>query len=87
MKGTVSAIGTLPESLGLEVYPNPFHDNLNIRTDRPATLELIDVTGRIVKSWRTAFGSSHVSLTGLASGVYLLREQGSPRRGRPLVRQ
>jgi hypothetical protein len=86
IKGTVSAIGTLPESLGLEVYPNPFHDNLNIRTDRPATLELIDVTGRIVKSWRTAFGSSHVSLTGLASGVYLLREQGSPRRGRPLVR-
>jgi hypothetical protein len=86
-KGTVSAVETPPESLGLDIFPNPFHDNLSIRAERPVTLELVDITGRIVRTWGTPFGASSVSFPDLVSGVYLLRESGSARRGRMLVRQ
>lgn len=85
-KGTVSSVETTPESPTLDVFPNPFREALQIRSDRPATLELIDIAGRTVRTWQAPFGLSTVSLPDLVSGVYLLREQGSLRRGRLIVR-
>ncbi|MCB9357485.1 MAG: T9SS type A sorting domain-containing protein [Calditrichaeota bacterium] len=65
----------------LQNYPNPFNGETTIEFELPARtharLDLFDITGRFVRSLYdgNALGrtSVHVSLDGLASGIYIYR--------------
>jgi len=71
--GTQATAETLP---GLNVYPNPAHDQLAVEwTDTaPVSLTLYDVLGRPVRTApATAGGRATLPLAGLAAGTYVLR--------------
>ena len=63
--------GTVPLA---EVFPNPAHDQLQVRLPaRPTgSVVLADLQGRTVRRWALAQASGTVSVSGLAPGVYLL---------------
>ncbi len=71
----LSTTELLANELGLEVYPNPFSSQINIRSSRnlkQASIKVLDLNGR---SLSTEFmnGSDFImNLDGLAAGIYLL---------------
>ena len=66
----------MPEAGQIMVYPVPAGDYLHIRTEgRMQSLQLLDLSGRMVKELEPMTDSYRISLEGLLSGVYLLRVQ------------
>ncbi|WP_201983991.1 T9SS type A sorting domain-containing protein [Hymenobacter rubidus] len=57
-----------------EAFPNPAHDQLQLRLPAPATgaLTLTDLQGRLVRRWPPAQAAAGISVAGLAPGVYML---------------
>ncbi|WP_460503268.1 T9SS type A sorting domain-containing protein, partial [Hymenobacter agri] len=57
-----------------EVFPNPAHEQLQLRLPATPTgpIILADLQGRAVRRWTLAQASGTVSVNGLAPGVYLL---------------
>ena len=53
-------------------YPNPVTDRLLVQLAGPSNAQLLDNSGRVVRSWRLAAGSNSVDLAGLANGSYIL---------------
>ncbi len=55
----------------LKVYPNPVQDQINVVTEERITqVALIDVSGRVVRTWNTSARSLDAS--GIEAGVYSL---------------
>jgi hypothetical protein len=58
------------------IYPNPASDNVYLELPAetpPGVLEILDISGRMVKYQNWLPGDREVSLTGLAAGTYSLR--------------
>jgi thiol-disulfide isomerase/thioredoxin len=77
-----TSIEEAPETMALDVFPNPAQSELNIRftlsTSERVRFEVYDVMGVLVSSvpsasFSTGTGISRVSLDGFASGTYFLR--------------
>lgn len=64
------------ESLGIQVFPNPFHDNLTIElkddANRPVSINLLDVSGRVMKSIDASSIRIDINTEALSSGIYFL---------------
>lgn len=71
---TSSNIGDIVNSeLKVEIYPNPAHGNVTIKTSEPATLELLDISGHVVIH-ATPFNSTFIiPHTTLHPGIYFVR--------------
>jgi len=56
------------------VYPNPFHNRLNISNNNSATLtaELLDLTGKLLLK-QTFSGTTVLQIGQIASGIYIVR--------------
>ena len=59
------------------LWPNPAAETLNVSLQRAAEAELYDLTGRRVAAYSLAAGRNILDLTGLPTGVYMLRVEGS----------
>ena len=58
----------------LEVYPNPFRNQLIIETDLDVySIQLLDVHGRLILETNPTGSRSEISTESLANGVYLIR--------------
>ncbi|MFT7102634.1 MAG: poly(3-hydroxybutyrate) depolymerase [Bacteroidia bacterium] len=64
------------ERNSIEAYPNPTADVLNFNIDETATVEIIDVTGKVVLSTVSLNGKNRLDVSGLPTGVYTLRTVG-----------
>ena len=62
-------------ALALSVYPNPADPlaTITIETAQPTSLRLYDLTGRLVRQETTAQRSRTFSLSGLATGLYVVQ--------------
>lgn len=62
---------------GMALFPNPASHRLDLRLDHPlagpATLELLDSQGRLVRTWPLAQATATLDVSMLAAGVYTLR--------------
>ena len=61
---------------GLSVYPNPARDNLTLTGLQPGgsmQVNVLDVTGRIVKSFRTTGAETRLNISELHSGCYFVK--------------
>jgi phosphatidylserine/phosphatidylglycerophosphate/cardiolipin synthase-like enzyme len=72
--GAISSVGESGEGTQCLVYPNPARGMLNVewlegKPDGPLVLR--DLSGRIVLTAPLHPGTSRISTTGLASGVYM----------------
>ncbi|MCP4270763.1 MAG: T9SS type A sorting domain-containing protein, partial [Gammaproteobacteria bacterium] len=78
LEGTIEGIS--PKEASLRIYPNPVKALLNIEinlpTEKPATVEILDISGRLLYSTKHDFESPKwqidLSPMNLASGLYLL---------------
>lgn len=64
-------------SLSLSVYPNPTADELTLKLDKAIqlgwTCELLDASGKLLKTQQITGKEEKVTMAGLASAQYLLR--------------
>ncbi|MBI5058215.1 T9SS type A sorting domain-containing protein [candidate division KSB1 bacterium] len=75
---------TLPQSLSLQAFPNPFNPSVTLTLSVPVpgdyALDVFDLTGRIVSSehrFMSALTTTMLDFSGLASGVYFARLHGA----------
>ena len=68
---TVS-INEVANAFGLNVYPNPASDVINVTLNKEvaASITIIDVTGKVVKTSTINGTSTSINTTGLSNGVY-----------------
>ena len=60
----------------IEAYPNPTTDVLNFSTEEITSVEVVDVTGRVVLSTVSQLGKNRLDVNALPTGVYTLRTVG-----------
>ncbi len=83
---TVSTPNQSALDAGLEVFPNPVNNELQVRwtaeTNQPLNLELYDVNGRVLLQQTVAGNSraARLDTQALPAGIYLLRLEGAVRR-------
>jgi len=74
---SVSTTGVAPVAAAdnIEVYPNPTTGKcfINLPVGSNATIELIGITGQLLLKQTTDRQTETIDMTGLASGVYILR--------------
>ena len=71
----MSATEVLAKELGLEVFPNPFSSQINIRSNRnlkQASIKVLDLNGRNLSTESMNGSDLIMNLDGLAAGIYLL---------------
>lgn len=66
-----------PEGFAIAVYPNPAKDKITVRvfgeSGNGAQAVLTDLSGKLIRSISVTAGQVDMDLTGLSSGVYLLK--------------
>jgi hypothetical protein len=73
VKDELPVAGLIEESLNISVAPNPFTSNIDIRSDENMeSIEVIDITGKVVHSLNTDGKSASIDLSGLVNGAYLV---------------
>ena len=83
---TCETVVGLPECgfcSGISVYPNPFAEKLTLHLPSlidGLELQLIDAKGRLVRRMTVKAQVTEISLSELASGVYLMRLLGEGRQ-------
>ena len=60
-------------SYEIRVYPNPAHGAVTVSVGAPATLTVLDLTGRVVVAPLSLSSSATLPFTDLPSGTYFLR--------------
>ena len=80
LPGTRTVLATQPAAsaaaaLALSVYPNPAAPtaSVTVETAQPTSLRLYDLTGRLVRQDASAQRSRSISLSGLATGLYVVQ--------------
>lgn len=62
----------------LQVYPNPFHDVIQIKSkDKVESVQVYDMSGALVYENKLSGSENKVNLSGLKTGVYVLKVQTS----------
>ena len=82
---TSTSIGEPSSELGLQAFPNPFQDHIQLAfsssLDEPISFQLFDVTGKPVRDIAVAGGGPiRIDLGDLADGLYFYRLQTSDQR-------
>ena len=58
---------------GLKVFPNPVEANLFIEFKPPYTIQVIDVTGKVIQNLNTQSIPSSLDFSSMAKGIYFLK--------------
>lgn len=58
----------------LNAYPNPFHDEIRLDFKQHSNvIELYDISGRLIKVYKTSSNSETIDTSELSSGIYILK--------------
>ena len=71
-----SAVNNITEEIGVSVYPNPASNILNITSDKNIagyTVEILDVTGKLVSKQILETSSASMSLSAVSNGTYVCK--------------
>jgi hypothetical protein len=70
----VTNVGVQENGLGIfQIYPNPAQNATTVNSTVSGVLDLIDMSGKIVKTSMINSGENNLNLQGLSSGAYTLR--------------
>ena len=87
----VSGVGISEQNsfLGLQVFPNPTRDYINVFVieKENKTLTLLDASGRSVRTFHVSNQESQLSLEGLESGIYFLSTEGEYKAVKRIVKE
>ncbi|MGK4569339.1 T9SS type A sorting domain-containing protein [Flavobacterium sp. 3HN19-14] len=65
-----------PEVKSFGLYPNPSTGIVNINTDSPVNVAVMDVTGKVVFSASNVTSQTQLNLSGLQKGMYIAKISG-----------
>ena len=72
-----TGITDIATGVDLSVFPNPVKEEVNISINGaarfPASVQLMDISGRLITTKVAETASTSISMAGLSSGIYLLR--------------
>lgn len=72
---TTVGINEIPNQV--HIYPNPSKGQFKIEVDRPSTMTLTDLNGKLITDRILQMGSTDINTLGLLSGIYILRVSNS----------
>lgn len=72
----VAGINQIEESNINAIYPNPANDFVNVNCKKVATIEVLNIQGKIVVAQQVNAGTTTIDLRTFAAGVYFVREKG-----------
>ena len=70
--GGFVSVNEITKTTNVSIYPNPATNNVNITTDIPSQVTLIDGMGRIINT-QVVSGTSTLDVSGLTNGIYFLQ--------------
>ena len=72
---SVMTLNALKENNIIDIYPNPANDIVNIEIENPdnATIEIYNVSGRLVFSRKLNSGAGKIDISGLLEGMYFVK--------------
>lgn len=80
-----SVLGIAKEKqLDFAIYPNPTSDNINVQLPSgvsKATLNLFDLSGRLIKSKELTLNSELLNVSSLSKGIYVLKIESNGKIG------
>jgi trimeric autotransporter adhesin len=59
---------------GIVFYPNPAQNELNIQSDSPTTIKIIDAVGKLLQTIAVEIGTQTINISTLPAGVYYLHD-------------
>lgn len=65
------------DAVSFDVYPNPAESSIKVKAEKATTIQVLDMTGRIVMSVNANEGENTISVAELQSGVYFVRMDGA----------
>ena len=65
------------DAVSFDVYPNPAESSIKVKAEKATTIQVLDMTGRIVLSVNANEGENTISVAELQSGVYFVRMDGA----------
>ena len=57
----------------ISIHPNPVNDILNVNADNITTIEIIEISGKIIKVVDIAGNTARINLTDLSKGIYIVK--------------
>ncbi len=57
----------------LSIFPNPANDVITVSSVTPSTIQIYDITGKMILERKKASVNHEVSITDLSSGIYLVK--------------
>jgi hypothetical protein len=72
---TLTGINELSNILNFSIFPNPASDNIKINIPRKSEIEILNIEGKIIKSFYTDEELKTIDISDFASGVYIIRAQ------------
>ena len=69
---TIGAGAGAQGSKGLEVFPNPSRGTFSLGVEAEGTVQITDLTGRVLQTFRLQGGNRTITATGLRKGAYVL---------------
>ena len=68
----------VPVNVSVNVFPNPFHEQLNILANQSENIQLFNITGQLIYSKKIEKGENNIDISqlSLANGIYYLHAGG-----------
>ena len=73
-------VDEVKEDYKVILFPNPAKEDIHIQVNQPSTLQLIDLSGKLLYSKILQEGDNQIDLNNLAKGVYICVVQNEKRR-------
>ena len=70
--GGIVGVHHSDQDIELKLYPNPAIDFINLDSDKPTSLTLMNIHGQILTSSKSAF-SHQLDLKTLSQGIYVIK--------------
>jgi hypothetical protein len=81
-------VGLDEQKMDVTLYPNPFNNSITVESTEDVTVQLFDVSGRIVVSQSFTGNKQQIQTENLPSGVYMIRVTSSNQiRNHLLIKQ
>lgn len=60
------------EEIGISIYPNPTNNFVNIESEKPLRVSIMDISGRLIRVVDVTDSNKQVDVTDLSRGTYTL---------------
>ena len=75
--GTATSVEEMNKNIRFDVYPNPASQNIHVtnfsNAEEEISVEITDIIGRVVGSYKITAAESDIPLTGMNNGEYFMR--------------